>query len=68
MAEYKQWRNEDRTYLKDVVPLETPYNIKVEVSSLCNAKCVYCAHSKPDHGGVWAGNMTKSFLKRFFAT
>ena len=64
MAEYKQWRNEDRTYLKDVVPLETPYNIKVEVSSLCNARCVYCAHSKPDHGGVWAGNMTTELFEK----
>ena len=50
MAEYRQWRNENRTYLKDVIPLDTPYNLKVEVSSLCNAKCVYCAYSKPDHG------------------
>ena len=64
MAEYKQWRNEDRTYLKDVVPLETPYNIKVEVSSLCNARCVYYAHSKPDHGGVWAGNMTMELFEK----
>lgn len=38
MAEYRQWREENRTYLKDVVPLDTPYNIKVEVSSLCNAR------------------------------
>lgn len=64
MAEYRQWRNENRTYLKDVVPLETPYNIKVEVSSLCNARCVYCAHSKPDHGGVWQGNMSMELFEK----
>ncbi len=64
MAEYRQWREENRTYLKDVVPLETPYNVKVEVSSLCNAKCVYCAHSKPDHGGVWQGNMTMELFEK----
>ena len=58
MAEYRQWRNENRTMLKDVVPLETPYSIKLETSSLCNARCVYCAHSLPDHGGVYQGNMT----------
>ncbi len=64
MAEYRQWRNENRAYLKDVVPLETPYNVKVEVSSLCNARCVYCAHSKPDHGGVWQGNMSMELFEK----
>ncbi len=64
MAEYKQWRNEEREYLKDVVPLETPYNVKVEVSSLCNARCVYCAHSLPDHGGIWQGNMTMELFEK----
>lgn len=63
MAEYKQWRNEDRTYLKDVIPLDTPYNLKVEVSSFCNARCVYCAHAKLDHG-VFEGNMTLELFER----
>ena len=63
MAEYRQWREENRTYLKDVVPLETPYNVKVEVSSLCNAKCVYCAHSRSDHG-IWQGNMTMELFQK----
>lgn len=57
MAEFRQWRNENRTWLKDVVPLDTPYNLQVEVSSLCNARCVYCAHSRNDHS-VYEGNMT----------
>lgn len=63
MAEYRQWRNEDRTYLKDVIPLDTPYNLKVEVSSLCNARCVYCAHAKKDHG-VYEGNMSMELFER----
>lgn len=63
MAEFKQWRNEDRTYLKDVIPLDTPYNLKVEVSSLCNARCIYCAHSKMDHG-VYEGNMSQELMDR----
>ncbi len=46
MAEYKQWRNEIRTPLKDVIPLSSPYNVCVETSSLCNLNCVYCAHSR----------------------
>ena len=63
MAEFKQWRNEERTFLKDVIPLDTPYNLKVEVSSLCNAKCVYCAHSKKDHG-VYEGNMSLELMDK----
>ncbi len=63
MAEYKQWRNEDRTYLKDVIPLDTPYNLKVEVSSFCNARCIYCAHAQKDHG-VYEGNMSLELMER----
>lgn len=46
MAEYKQWRNENRTPLRDVIPLSTPYNVCIETSTLCNLNCVYCGHSK----------------------
>ncbi len=63
MANFKHWREENRTPLKDVVPLETPYNVKVEVSSLCNARCNYCAHSKKNHG-VWEGNMTMELFEK----
>lgn len=57
MADFKQWREEKRTMLKDVVPLQTPFNIQVETSSLCNFRCIYCAHANKDHG-VWEGNMS----------
>lgn len=63
MAELKYWREENRTSLKDVIPLDTPYNIGIEVSSLCNAKCVYCAHSKKDHG-VYEGNMPMELFNK----
>ncbi len=63
MAEFKQWRNENRTRLKDVVPLDTPYNLMVEVSSLCNARCNYCAHSRKDHG-VYEGNMSMELFNK----
>ncbi len=46
MAEYRHWRNENRTWLKDVIPLSQPYNVCIETSTLCNLNCVYCAHSK----------------------
>ncbi len=62
-AEFRQWREENRTYLKDVIPLDTPYNIMIETSSFCNAKCVYCAHSSKNHG-VFEGNMTMDLFKK----
>lgn len=46
MAKYEYWRNEKRTMLKDVIPLDTPYNICIETSTLCNLDCKYCGHSK----------------------
>ena len=63
MAEMKYWREENRTMLKDVVPLDTPYNIGIEVSSLCNIRCVYCAHSTKNHG-LYEGNMTWELFER----
>lgn len=63
MADLKYWREENRTFLKDVIPLDTPYNIGIEVSSLCNARCVYCAHSRKDHG-VYEGNMTMELFRK----
>ena len=38
MAEFRQWRETDRVYLKDVVPLDTPYNVAIEISSFCNLR------------------------------
>lgn len=63
MAEFKQWRNENRTPLKDVIPLDTPYNIGVDVSTYCNARCIYCAHSKKNHG-VYEGNMSMELFQK----
>ena len=45
MSEFKNWRNNERVWLKDVVPLNAPFTVNIESSSLCNAKCVYCARS-----------------------
>lgn len=62
MAEYRQWREEKRVPLHEVLPLDTPYNIQIETSSLCNAKCVYCAHSSNAHG-LYEGNMTMDLFE-----
>lgn len=62
MAEFRHWREENRVPLHEVIPLDTPYNIQIETSSLCNAKCVYCAHSTKDHG-LYEGNMTMELFE-----
>lgn len=62
MAEFRQWRETDRVYLKDVVPLETPYNVALELSSFCNLRCVYCAHSIKH--GQYEGNMTDELIDK----
>lgn len=53
------WRDMGRTVLKDVVPLDTPYAMFIEVSTICNAKCVYCAHS------TWAGKQENMGVELF---
>ncbi len=62
MAEFRQWRETDRVCLKDVVPLDTPYNAAIEISSFCNLKCVYCAHSM--NHGQFEGNMTDELIDK----
>lgn len=64
MADFRYWREENRTFLKDVIPLDTPYNIGIEASSLCNANCIYCAHSTHNHG-VYEGNMSLELLENY---
>lgn len=34
-----------RNYLKEVLPLDTPYTIILEPIKACNFKCVYCVYS-----------------------
>lgn len=62
MAEFRQWREQKRVPLHEVVPLDTPYNVEIECSSLCNARCVYCAHST-EHG-LYEGNMTMELFRK----
>ncbi len=61
MAEYKYWRNENRTMLKDVIPLDAPYNVIFETSTYCNLNCKYCGHSKH----IWPEeNMSMELFKK----
>lgn len=60
---YQGWRNPNRTYLKDVVPLSTPYNLYVETSSVCNFRCIYCGHDKYAKENP-TGNMSKEIFSK----
>ncbi|WP_371378270.1 radical SAM/SPASM domain-containing protein [Sporomusa aerivorans] len=35
----------DRELLYEKVPLDTPFNVNIEPTSLCNINCKYCVHS-----------------------
>lgn len=37
---------DNRTKLQDVVPLDTPFSVYIETSSLCNSKCKFCYQSE----------------------
>ena len=46
MAKEVNWIEiNNRNYLKDVLPLDTPYSIQVEAIKACNFKCNYCVYS-----------------------
>lgn len=45
-AEYKaKIENRKRTPLQDVLPLDCPFSIQVDVADVCNMKCNFCFHS-----------------------
>ncbi len=35
----------ERHYLKDVIPIDTPYEVGFFIGDVCNLKCHYCVHS-----------------------
>ena len=43
--EYKAMYNQERSVLKNHIPLAAPYVIHLELTSFCNIRCEYCLHS-----------------------
>lgn len=39
--------DENRTVLKDIIPLAAPFTVFIEPTRMCNFKCFYCLHSTP---------------------
>lgn len=58
-----------RVYLKDVLPLDTPFKIEIEPTSACNFKCIYCRHSsvkiKPEFMSMEIFDKIISDIKKF---
>lgn len=54
----------DRTKLVDVIPLNTPFAVNLEPTSICNFKCRFCCHSIEDEQGIRLGNMDYDLFKK----
>lgn len=39
--------NSKKTQLEDVIPLDTPYSVHIDICSVCNFKCSFCFQSNP---------------------
>jgi MoaA/NifB/PqqE/SkfB family radical SAM enzyme len=40
--------NSEKTELENVVPLDTPFSVHIDVCSICNFKCNFCFQSDPE--------------------
>lgn len=50
-----------RVKLEEVIPLEVPFSVQIDVCTICNLKCNFCFHSDADaikRAGVKFGYMT----------
>lgn len=46
MGKEINWINHtNRSYLKDILPLDTPLKVEIEPTSACNFRCIYCRQS-----------------------
>lgn len=66
MLKEKNWiERRERNYLKDVLPIETPFSMQVETIRACNFKCTYCAYSIDDHFKIKKQLLTFDLFKKF---
>ena len=62
MSKVDVWIEKNRVFLKDILPLDTPFNLGIETSSLCNFKCNYCVHST--NAKFFKGNMSWEIFQK----
>ena len=48
MTKYSELKEQNRKNLREVIPLEKPFTLLIEPSSLCNFRCVQCFQSVPE--------------------
>lgn len=67
----KNWiERKERTYLKNVLPLQYPFSMQAEVTRYCNFKCIYCVHSseKLKYKPIMSIDLFNKFLEGFDKT
>lgn len=63
MSENKAiYQKNERSYLKDILPLEQPLSLNLEITNACNAKCRYCVHSLSKESQEKIGLMPVVFM------
>lgn len=40
--------NSEKTQLENVIPLDTPFSVHIDICSICNFKCTFCFQSNPE--------------------
>lgn len=47
--------NASREKLAEIVPIDTPLTMHIELNSACNLKCKFCMHNNPDNRKILQG-------------
>lgn len=64
-ASLQHHRSAVRTPLQEVIPLHTPYRMHIEVTNICNFKCIFCPpYNSPKLKKLTRQNMTLALFKK----
>lgn len=68
MVKEKSWINRNqRSFLKDIVPLDMPLSMQIEPTGACNFRCNYCYHSLDSNKQRPAKSLSMDIFKKFIA-
>lgn len=66
MSKNVNWiERKERSYLKDVIPLDVPFSMQVELIRACNFKCIYCIHSTDKKQKLQKHILSASLFEKF---
>ena len=63
-AAIQSHRSKTRTPLHEVIPLETPYRMHIEVTNICNFRCIFCAPYNSRELSPKKRNMSLPFFRK----